>query len=244
MATPPQEFRNFDKFLELLAEKEITTVYLSSTKTDPLLYKYLDEITDILIERGISVGIRTNGYLFWDNLNVFRKLNAEISFSVQALNGLKNKSICGREDIPDWQGIIDWLRAEGKTCRFTMVLNRYNGGELGKLLDLCAENADVVDYVQARILYKEFGKVDPADKHAFIDAHWLVEKLCGEPYAYYGNAPSYWWKYHGRKISVSFWSKPFEKDTIDSVNYFVTGQITTACKIIPGKEQHVEEVAA
>jgi len=244
MVTPPQDFKNFDQFLRILKEKEITTVYLSSIKTDPLLYRYLNEITDLLIGQGISVGIRTNGYLFWENIDVFRKLNAEISFSVQAFDGQKNKAICEREDIPDWQGIINWLRAEHKTCRFTMVLNRYNEGELEKLLNLCADNADVVDYVQGRILYKEYGDTDPADLQCFNNTHNTVKLLCGEPYAYYGGAPSYWWKHDCNKISVSFWSKPFEKDTIDSVNYFVTGQITTSCKIIPGKEEHVEEIIA
>ena len=44
-------------------------------------------------------------------------------------------------------------------------------------------------------------------------------------------------------VLVSTWDKPLEKDTIDSLNYFVNGQITTACHIVKGKGEHEEEVA-
>lgn len=48
--------------------------------------------------------------------------------------------------------------------------------------------------------------------------------------------------YDCQGVLVSTWDKPLEKDTIDSLNYFVSGQITTACHIVNGKEGHEEEV--
>ena len=244
MSTPPRELRNFNKFIEELHQRKITTVYLSSVKTDPLLYKHLDTMVDILHEEGFKVGIRTNGYDFWKNKRVFKKLDEEISFSVQALDEEKNFRICHRTYTPSWGAIVQWLRENGKRCRFTMVLNRYNEGELQKLLDFSAANSDVVEYVQARRLYKELELSPAEDETVFQLEHSRIQEKCGEPYACFGQSPCYWWRNGDKKVSVSFWSKPFEKDTINSVNYFVTGEITTACKIVRGKNFHEEEIVS
>ena len=57
------KWENFAKFIAILKENSIDTVYLSSVVTDPLLYQYLEELIFFLKSNGFKVGIRTNGYL-------------------------------------------------------------------------------------------------------------------------------------------------------------------------------------
>ena len=242
MSTRPGDLKNFHKFLDILNDKGIETVYLSGAKTDPLMYKHLLEMVRILQARGFKVGIRTNGYLFWDRLDIFELLDEEISFSMQALNGDSTELICGRSDVPDWKMIFSWMRFHHKTCRVSTVVNRFNVFDIPEMLNLCAENSDVVDYFQVRRLFREYEEIPGRDAAAFNVARSAIETAC-ETIGHFGSAPTYSWVFRNRKLPVSVWSKPFTKDAINSVNYFPNGQITTACHLVPGKENHIEEVA-
>ena len=241
----PWELRNFDRFLKLLHENSYDTVYLSSVKTEPLLYRHIDEMIDILIEQGFKVGIRTNGYLYNMYRESFYKMEEEISFSVQGMTSSVNHAICGVYTMPDWEFIFQDLREHHKKCRVTMVINQQNKEEFFDLLDLCAKYNDVVTYVQGRRMYREDGEVPLYEEVAFK----VVKKQLTEKSKYlipsFGGSFGYNWFSDKalRKIDVYLWEKPFEKNTISPINYFVNGQITTACHIVLGKEKHHEEIA-
>ena len=55
------EWDGFYEWIDELKQDGITKIYLSSTNTEPTLYKYLDELVDLLQEtHGFKVGIRSN----------------------------------------------------------------------------------------------------------------------------------------------------------------------------------------
>ena len=61
----------FDIFLKKLKNSDCNIIYLSSTSSEPLLYKYIDELVDYLKNEGFRIGIRTNGTLISKKLELF-----------------------------------------------------------------------------------------------------------------------------------------------------------------------------
>ena len=78
---------NIDKFVDKLVEKGINEVNITGSNTDPLLYEYLPELKEYLLDRipNLKFGIRTNGVAIstrQDRWNLFDKG----SISITSLN--------------------------------------------------------------------------------------------------------------------------------------------------------------
>jgi len=232
-----EHFKNIHKFLDMLKDKGTNVVYLSSTCTDPLIYRYVAELIEMLHKEGFKVGIRSNAYLFMQRTNVIELLDEEISLSVQALTSKNCYKICGIEEVVPWKDVLIWLKDHNKKCRLTMVVNQYNQYEAEALIDLAKDFNDVVSYIQFRKIFYENYDVCLTDSLAYDNIKSMLEEK------YEKKVINGFTDYDCDGVLVSTWDKPLEKDTIDSLNYFVNGQITTACHIVKGKEGHEEEVA-
>ena len=221
-------FKNWERFgnyLWLLDEAAIERVYLTGQNTDPLMYRWLDELIDYLQDvMDFEVGIRTNGYLTrsvgYETLN---KCKRGVSFSMNSLKTDVNEFITGRKSIPYWDEIF----TEIKKPRAVLVLNRYNYMEFFDIHKFL-RNYPHLRYFQVRkvstdtrlpLLYEdmemfewffqEVRKKYPIQKHLFGAEVFDIEGL-----------QTVFW----RTVDTS----------VNSYNYFTDGTISTNYFVVEG----------
>lgn len=69
------------EFIEKCLEKDVKDVNLTGTNTDPLLYRHIPVLVDLLHDQGFKVGIRTNGAVIQSKLDEWRLFDhCSISF--------------------------------------------------------------------------------------------------------------------------------------------------------------------
>lgn len=228
--TPYDKLNNLDLFLKKLKENKCNIIYLSSTTTDPLLYLDIERLCDYLISKGFKLGIRTNG-LSNKFINLIPKLDAEISLSINSLVGCINKEICNNTIIPDVDNIFKELSKYNKKCRVSIVVNRYNMGEISLMLDYL-NTYNCISYIQLRKIYKYCNSNDNySDTTAFnIIKNWLNQK--------YGNLKTNFHESIGynTKIPIFLWEDVFKKSSLNTLNYFSDGKITGNNLLIEGYE--------
>ena len=104
------EWKNLDEYLMLLKRDGINKIYLTGQNTDPLLYKYLDELIEYLEMAGFTVGVRTNGLVANGKMEAINKLNGTISFSIHSLNPDTNELITGSRTIPNFKELDEKVK--------------------------------------------------------------------------------------------------------------------------------------
>ena len=225
-----KEWRNFDRYLEILKEENIEKMYLSSVITEPMLYKHIGELVDYIQSKGIRVGLRTNGYFVLQNMDVIKKLQNHISISLNSLNNETCYTIC-KNFPPNIKKIFEEFEKENLNCRISIVVNRFNEKEIKEMLDLI-KNHTCVSYVQLRKVYKYNDENnEELDNIAYENVYnWLKNnaKLVGN----YFESEIY--DYDG--LSVSLWLDVFNKSSIQSFNYFTNGDISSHNLLIPAYE--------
>lgn len=224
------EFVDFERFLGILNEREIDEIYLSSVNTEPLLYKYVDQLVDFLHEEGFKVGIRTNGTIYHD---VLKKLDSEISISVNSFNDFNNVKICGRKSsFETLKKIIDNLSGLGKTIRLSILLNQYNVYELESMLSKTSQFKESIDYIQVRKWYTLNNTADnvPYEK----GVKYIKENL-----KHVGNFYESDIYETSEGVKVSLWNDVFKKESVQSVNYFPNGKISDYNLLIPIFENNI-----
>lgn len=228
MVTHFKEWENFDEYVDLLKENDVKKIYLSSVTTEPMMYKYLDELVDYLRTNGFKVGIRTNGYFANDKMDTLLKLDEEISFSINSFNEDINYEICGLSNIPDWDRIFNEFDRNGKKCRVSIVVNRYNEKEIPDALEKLSKYK-CIDYVQLRRVYKYEGV---ADEDIYYDRVVDDVKANGEKCGNFFESEIY--NYKG--VKVSLWSDVFKKESVSSINYFTNGLVSDHNLLVPAYE--------
>jgi MoaA/NifB/PqqE/SkfB family radical SAM enzyme len=115
---------------------------------EPLAHRYVEEIVDWLVERGVSVRMNTNGILVPRKIETVRKLN-RVKIS---LDGPRES-----HDVMRGQGAFDKAiagalaaREAGVKVEFTCTVGRHNGKSLDALLDLVEELGFAVMFQPAR----------------------------------------------------------------------------------------------
>lgn len=219
------EWKNFNKFIDKCKVENISLIYLSSTQTEPLLYKYLKELVIYLKKQGFKVGLRTNATLL-NSVDILNLFNAEISLSIQGLDNEIVKTITGRKNVVSLETILQKTK---NRLRISVVVNSYNVKEIPQILEIINKNKEYVDYVQLRRIYSEYENKS-YDKHrtAFDDISNWVKKL--EKIGNYYESDIYKYK----DISVSLWKSVFKKESLDTLNYFTSGVITDDNLLIRG----------
>lgn len=215
------KWRYFEKWLNYLHNNNVKTMYLSSTNSEPLLYKYIDELIDYLQNDGFDVGIRTNGSL---NVECCNKCKEEISLSLQSLNIDTFYKITG---VPLKFDFLENLsKIQSNNIRVSIVVNRYNYLEVEDMLNIL-KNYNL-QYVQLRKCYKYYDEDIAPDIKAF---EYVKEKL--KAYKVKGNFHESI-IYDVNNLPVSVWETVFEKSSISSSNYWTNGIITDNNLLVEG----------
>jgi molybdenum cofactor biosynthesis enzyme MoaA len=225
------EWKNFQKFLEACWEKDIKNLYLTGQTADGLQYKYLDEIVEYLQRLdAFRIGVRTNGYLALSKMNTIIKMRGEIGYSIHTLNPYTAKLMMKKPFIPKWEEIIP---LSGDNVRVSIVINRYNIGEIYRLLNYIARFKNV-KYIQLRRIstdtrYEEL-KVDIEAFENFYQAFARLNEKKGE----FNLAPVY--DYRGKDIV--FWRTV--ETSANSLNYFTDGTCSDEYFVVEGYLKNME----
>ena len=222
-------WKNFNKYINILKENNIDKIFISSVVSEPMMYKYLDELIDLLKENGFKVGIRTNGYFALEKFNLLLKLDEEISFSLNSLNDYTCNKICGNKS-PNFYEILNKLSDYNKKCRISIVINKYNEFEIMSIIKYLSK-FNCVSYIQLRKVYKYNDSDYSFDDVSFNNVKGYIinnfEKVDNyfesDIYDIYG-------------VKVSLWNNVFSKKSIQSYNYFTNGDISTSNLLVPAYE--------
>ena len=224
------KWKNFHKYLEKCKRDGIKKIYLTGQNTDPLLYKYLQELIEYLKDEGFHVGIRTNGVLALEKMDIINSLNDEVGLSIHSLTSDINKKITNHSIIPDWDMIIKKIKVP---LRIAIVVTRYNKNEILSLIQFFSKYKNI-SYIQLRCIatderYEEL-KED-------IDCYKEVTSEIMEKFSYlrdYYTASIY--DVYG--IEVCLWKTV--ATTINSYNYFTDGIISTDYFVVEGYKKEID----
>lgn len=221
------KWKNFHKYLEKCKRDGIKKIYLTGQNTDPLLYKYLQELIEYL---KFHVGIRTNGVLALEKMDIINSLNDEVGLSIHSLTPDINKKITNHSIIPDWDMIIKKIKVP---LRIAIVVTRYNKNKILSLIQFFSKYKNI-SYIQLRCIatderYEEL-KED-------IDCYKEVTSEIMEKLSYlrdYYTASIY--DVYG--IEVCLWKTV--ATTINSYNYFTDGIISTDYFVVEGYKKEID----
>ena len=229
------EWSKFDDFLNRLKLDNCKKIYLSSTSCEPLLYKYIDELIDYLITEGFEVGIRTNGTLITNKYELFKKLDEEISISLNSLNFDTNKLITGSALIPDWKMIFDYFNKNKIMTRISIVIVKENYQEIEEILEFLSKQK-CISYVQIRKRYNYYNKQDYTLDEPFNYVKNFIEKNSKKVSNYF-ESPIYKYK----DLTVSLWFDVFKKESLNTLNYFIDGILTENNLLVEAYEEDNNE---
>lgn len=217
------KWKDFNKYLDLLKKDNINKIYLTGCNTDPLLYKYLDELIDYLKNKGFKVGIRSNGILTKKCINSINKINDKYSISIHSLNKDTNKMITNIKYVLDLDNIVNILKVP---LRIAIVVNRYNYNEIIDMIKYLSNYN--ISYIQIRCVatdnnyeyFKEdIKKYEELEEYINNNFNKIKSFYTSNIYDVYG-------------VEVSLWRTI--KTTINSYNYFVNGIISDNYFIVEG----------
>lgn len=229
------QWPNFSCFLNELKVNQCKIIYLSSTSSEPLLYKYIDELVDYLKDEGFRVGIRTNGTIITKKLELFKKFDDEISISLNSLNVDTNMLITRSSLIPDWKAIFEYFTKNNIVARISIVIVRENYQEIEDILDFLSEQK-CVGYVQLRKKYNYYNKQDYTLDETFDYVKNFIEKNCKKIGNYF-ESPIYKYK----DLTVSLWFDVFKKESLNTLNYFIDGVLTSNNLLVEAYEEDNNE---
>ena len=218
------QWKNFDRFLKVCKENDISKLYITGQNTDALVYKYFEELVEYLKNEGFLVGIRTNGYLAEQKLDLINKCNDEIGYSIHSLDPDKNYKIMGHRDFPNWEYIIPNTKP---VTRVAIVVNRYNIDEFFDLVKYISK-FDNVSYIQARRI-----STDTRYEEMEVDIK-LYEELYNKVKNEYPKLRDFYsaeiFEIYGKE--VCFWRTV--QTTVNSINYFTDGTLSEEYFVVEG----------
>jgi len=205
-------------------DKNISKLYLTGQTADGLQYHYLQEIVEHLKSRDFEIGVRTNGYLAMDKLYIIKQMNGEIGYSIHTLYPEINQKIMGRNTLPDWESIIP---NSGDNVRVSIVINRYNVGEVEDLIYYLSRY-DNVRYIQLR-------RISTDTRFDFHEEDIVVyEKFFKEFSSNYQQRSTFFgaevFEVFGKE--VNFWRTV--ETSCNSINYFTDGTLSDEYFVVEG----------
>jgi len=224
------DWKNFEPFLAACKEKGIQKIYITGQNTDALVYKFVEELIDMLKERGFKVGMRTNGYLAPRKMAAVNKCNLSVGYSIHTLDPEMNCYIMKRRDIPNWEQIIPATNGP----RVQIVVNRYNKDEFIDLVKYAAKFPNV-KYIQARRICTDTRAEELAED---VRVYEDIFDQVSQTYQNCGN-------YHTAEIfdmfgkPVCFWRTV--KTTVNSFNYFTDGTFDKGYFVVEGYRNQNEQ---
>lgn len=228
----------------MLKHDGVDKVYVSSVNTDPLLYQYIGELIAYLRANFAYVGIRTNAAMLnEDNYSVLDNCTEEISISVNSCVKSESFAISGKNSFHEWRNLIQYLKThpgEKHDVRVSIVVNRHNEGSILQAIQTLAEKfPSDIRYIQLRKVYKYGDR-----RHCRED--WAAfEKIASKMERKFKRIGSYHESpiYEAFGIKVSLWRDVFSPESVESINYFSDGKITTNHLLVPGYEHWTSDAA-
>ncbi len=219
------KWENFITFLNFCKANNIKQLYMTGQTADGLQYKYLDELVHFLQNNlQFLVGVRTNGILALEKMEVIQSMRAEIGYSIHSLDPETNYKMMGSHIMPDWDTIIP---LSGPNVRVSIVLTQYNISEFFDIVKYLSKFENV-RYIQLRRIstdtrmellkddiiayeefYKEFTIAYPSDATFYL----------AQQHTLYGKQLNFW-----RTVETS----------INSYNYFTDGTMSDMYFIVEG----------
>lgn len=230
MKTHFSQWANLNTYLIMCQEYGVEKIYLTGENTDPLIYKYLQELIDYVQSKGFSVGIRNNGYLALKNMDAINSCKDEIGYSVNAISPEVQQLVMGNSFIPPWEKIIPATN----NPRTSIIVSRYNRDEFFDIVKFLSQ-FDNIRYIQARCIVSETrnDQMIPdqdvfEELHSYVAANYpLVDTFHGASiYEIYGKKVIFWRNWN---------------TNINSLNYFSDGTISESYFIINGYLQNKKQ---
>lgn len=219
-----KDWKNFPEFLRKCEAAGIKNLYVTGQNTDALVYKHLSSLIYFLQEiHNFDVGVRTNGYLAHRHIDTLNKCRRSVGYSIHTLKPEVNWDIMRRKDLPVW----DQLLTDTKQTRVSIVLNRYNEGELESLIKYISQFKSV-KYIQVRKIC-----TDTREEFLYEDAV-LYEKVAERYHEAYKEDRKFYGAscYQINDKEVVFWRTV--KTSIGSFNYYTDGSYTDDYFVIEG----------
>jgi len=218
------DWKNFKSYISNLKARGITKVYLTSPNTDPLLYKYLVELAAYLKQEGFYVGLRTNGLLAKEKIDIINKFDS-VSYTLLTLStDTLEKISTGNRHIIDWDYILTNTTAKKKV---SIIVTRENADEVLSLIKFLSKY-DNLSYIQVR-------KVSTATREGLLKEDMCAfEELYAKVSGMYPKAGEFElapiFQIDGKE--VIFWRT--EATAVNSWNYFTNGVYSDSHFVIEG----------
>ena len=232
--TPYQELKNLDLFINRLKDAGTETIYLSSVITEPMLYKYINNLCDYLISKRFKVGIRTNG-THDELLKIIPKLKAEISLSINSIFSDTNERICGNRNVPNIENILHCLSKNKKKCRITFVVNSFNVNEIIPTIAFL-QHYKCISYIQIR---KRYMYSNAKDEYYDDDvkAFETIKNTLNNIFDVSQKSNFHESVIYNSRVPISLWENVFKKESLSTLNYFSDGKITNNNLLVPSYEK-------
>ena len=232
MSTHFSEWKGFGEYINKLKERGLKKIFLSSTNTDPLDYKYFGDLVSYLQDDlGFSIGIRTSGYLLGNNVEPVSRMRDEISFSINSFDRNTFKKITGSDQFVDTDAIFNFIEkyGEGRNIRVSIVITKYNVEDANKLIDKIRDRKLKVRYVQFRKVYRRV-PIDGDENQMIFDR--IKKDFSSKYHKVGGYLESDMFDVNG--VTVSFWEDVFCINNVKSVNYWINGVETENSLLVDG----------
>ena len=223
-------WKNFEAFLSECEYDGINKLFVTGQTADSLQYIYFGSLVDYLMHRGFEVGIRTNGFRALEKMHAINRLNGEVGYTINSLIPHINKYIMGRKAVPHWSEILQ----ETESCRVSIVVNRYNIGEIDQIIKYLSF-FESVQYIQLR-------RVSTDNRGELLERDQvLYDQLLPETSHIYEKVGEFCtsdaYLIHGKPCY--FWSTV--ETCVNSYNYFTNGVFSKEYFIIEGYENEVKK---
>jgi MoaA/NifB/PqqE/SkfB family radical SAM enzyme len=220
------QWKNFPQFLNQCRLHKISNLYITGQTADGLQYQYLEDLVDYLQSNDFVVGVRTNGLLALQKMDIIKSMKGEIGYSIHSLSCETNKKIMGTCVIPDWVKIIP---ASGDNVRVSIVICRHNIDEIDDIIYWLSHFKNI-KYIQLRristdtrlpLLQKDIDVFEEYYRKISIrySAYKIGDFNLAQRYVVYGKEICFW-----RTVET----------TCNSLNYFTDGVCSDEYFIVEG----------
>ena len=233
------DWKGFKEWIEFLKVNQVPKIYLSSTSSEPLLYKNIDKLIIYLQNEGFKVGIRTNASANKAS-EILSLCTEEISVSLQSLNPETFKKITKGSLNFNIINVLKNIKLKDTAhLRVSIVINRYNEDEILDILDTL-KDIKSIKYVQLRKVYKYDPIVEGVDFTEDFNAYQRIRDLISSKYEKIGNfKESEIFNING--LNVSFWDVTFCRESIQSTIFWTDGRTTFNNLLVPGYKECKEK---
>lgn len=229
--TPARELPRLGEFLWLCRENGIKKVYITGQNVDPLQYRDLQTLIDIIqAGHGLQAGIRTNGLLADRMVDVINTCRGTISYTVLTLKP-DVMWVMTKSNVLPW--FDEFIPLVTIPQRMATVVTGDNAGEILELIGYAARFRQI-RYFQVRRISTDTRQAKlQKDMYAFdelLERFRRSYKQIGE----FATAPVF--QVGNINLPVVFWSTV--GTTANSINYFSNGVISDEYFIIEGYEKN------